>query len=89
MTNPNTSTMWIAHDDPERPLTFGAWLCDCAACAIALEASARRDPALRVVIKRSCGRDIVTPADLLTRGADAWCADAGDYVREVFVAKSA
>ena len=28
---------WVAHEEPERPLAFGAWLCACEACRIALQ----------------------------------------------------
>ena len=31
--------MWVAHDRPDRPLAYGAWLCDCSGC---LRAKARR-----------------------------------------------
>lgn len=76
---------WIAHDAPERPLAYGAWICDCVPCAIALQATVATNPGLRFVVKRGMGRDLVSGRDLLERGADSYCGP-DDYVREVFVA---
>ncbi len=48
--------VWIAHDHPERPLAYGAWLCGCRFCDLALHAAVLADPSLRVVVKTRTGR---------------------------------
>lgn len=41
----------VAHEHPERPLGYGAWLCCCRACAVALHAAAVREPGLAIAVK--------------------------------------
>ena len=87
---PTSSSPWVAHDEPERPLDYGCWVCDCRACAIALEAAARRSPALELVVKlERAPRVRISVVDYLACGGADAIAGADDYVREVFVARGA
>jgi hypothetical protein len=81
---------WVAHDDPARRLTSGAWLCDCRVCRHALEGVAARNPGLPIVITTSVDRIVVTAA----RAVEAWHAYGAlegllllpyDYICGVFV----
>lgn len=82
---------WIAHDRPERVFCRGMWLCDCAACVIALRAEVEIRPRTPFVLTTESDRIVVT-ADLLLEaldgggGAEVLCYVADDHVREVFVA---
>ncbi len=83
--------LWVAHDQPERPIAYGVWLCDCAACALALQAAAVRAPRLPIVLKTGSDRLVVTAeyADQVwsTMGSlEPLCYVRRDYIREVFVA---
>ena len=82
-------SMWVAHDYPELPLAYGAWVCDCAKCRIAVTASQARSPGLRLVIKGGMSRTAVTAAQFLRADkAEAFLTGGpDDYVREVFVAR--
>ena len=80
------SDCWIAHNQPERPLTFGAWVCDCFVCDIAVHAAMVNTPELRLVVKRAMGRNAITPDEYLNGGAQHSLEGPDDYVREVFVA---
>lgn len=80
--------LWIAHDHPERPLTYGAWLCDCAPCTMAAQAAASEQPGLTVVLKTAMARPVIGIAayvDAVTSGGLDALLEDGDYVREVFV----
>ena len=82
---------WVAHEEPERPLAYGAWLCDCKACRIALEVAAVHEPRLPIVLKTGSDRIVVT-ADYASEvwsafgGLEPLCYVQRDYIREVFVA---
>jgi hypothetical protein len=83
--------MWVAHDRPERPLAYGAWLCDCAGCLRSLEAAAAADPRLPIVLKTSADRIVVSASRALRewheRGAlEGLLLLSYDYIREVYVA---
>lgn len=82
--------LWVAHDQPERPLASGAWLCDCGSCAVALRMAALHDPRLPLVLKTGSDRVVVTAeyADQVwsTMGSlEPLCYVRRDYIREVFV----
>lgn len=82
--------LWVAHEQPERPLAYGVWLCDCEACALALKATAVREPRLPIVLKTGSDRVVVTAeyADQVwsTMGSlEPLCYVRRDYIREVFV----
>lgn len=82
--------LWVAHDQPECPLAYGAWLCDCAACALALKVAARHEPRLPIVLKTGSDRVVVAAeyADQVwtVMGELApLCYVRRDYIREVFV----
>ena len=92
MTAAALSDMWVAHQQPERPLVFGAWLCDCRACAVALRAEVAQRPRRPIIIKTGFDRLTVT-AELVLAAIDAGGVEhlmyvPNDYVREVFVAAS-
>ena len=81
---------WVAHEEPERPLAYGAWLCDCEACRIALQVAAVHGPRLPIVLKTDSDRIVVTAE----YASEVWAAMGGlsplcyvqrDYLREVFV----
>lgn len=81
---------WIAHDHPERPLAFGAWLCDCRPCWVAVQAAAVIQPELEVVVKSDLSRRRLPIRRLAAVGqrptAEALLTDPADRVREVYVA---
>ena len=77
---------WIAHDHPERPLTYGAWLCPCGPCRMALTAATRANPTLALVAKTGQGRALITAAAWLD-GADRH--PASTRPGELFVADPA
>src|SRR5437868_6237821 len=79
---------WVAHEQPERPIGPGVWLCECRACLLALEASARRNPRYTLMIRTNFDRIAVT-SDYL---AEVWRRDGSierllywpdDWVRDV------
>lgn len=81
---------WVAHDQPERPLAYGAWLCDCDRCALALSVAAVHEPRLPIVLKTGADRVVVTAeyADEVWSamgGLEPLCYVRRDYIREVFV----
>jgi hypothetical protein len=82
--------MWIAHEHPDRPLAYGAWLCDCSGCLRSLEAAAGANPRLPIVLKTSADRIVVSAS----RALQEWRVSGAlegllllsyDYIREVFV----
>jgi hypothetical protein len=84
--------MWVAHDRPDRPLAYGAWLCDCSGCLRALETAATANPHLPIVLKTSADRIIVSASRAVRewheRGAlEGLLLLSYDYIREVFVAE--
>ena len=81
---------WVAHEEPERPLALGAWLCDCEACRIALQVAAVHEPRLPIVLKTGSDRIFVTAeyaSEVWTAMGDLTplCYVQRDYLREVFV----
>ena len=79
---------WVAHEQPERPLGPGVWLCDCKTCLLALQASARRNPRYTLIIRTNFDRIAVT-SDYL---AEVWQRDGSiegllywpdDWIRDV------
>lgn len=82
--------VWIAHEQPERPLTAGAWVCACKPCSYAIVATVATNPNLRFVVKGERGRKSLSASKVLGLVAgetlDAWASDNGlGYVREVYV----
>ena len=88
------SDLWLACEEPERPLAYGACFCDCPACAVALEAAGDREPDMPIGIKFGLAERCIVDAEVLV--ADGFSADdlvrrfgeEGDWVREVWVAAS-
>lgn len=76
---------WVAHDHPERPLGYGAWICHCDACHLALVAATRADPLLSLVAKTLHGRVSISAEAVL---AGALRHPALMEAREVFLAPS-
>lgn len=82
--------LWVAHDQPERPLAYGAWLCDCERCALSLQMAAIHEPRLPIVLKTGSDRVVVT-AEYAHQvwsamgGLEPLCYVRRDYIREVFV----
>ena len=85
---------WVAHEHPEHPLDRWCWLCDCGACLIALQATARQQPRLALGLKTGADRITVT-AEL---ACAVWAREGSldpllfvhdDYIREVFVVAGA
>ena len=79
---------WVGHEQPERPLEAGVWLCDCKLCLLALTASARRNPRYTLMLRTNGDRIAVT-SDYL---AQVWQRDGGldrllyapdDWIRDV------
>src|SRR5947209_2053342 len=85
--------MWVAHDWPERPLGYGAWLCCCRGCAMALAAQAERRPGMPIVIKSARDRFVVPAATVVgARWGGAFerlLRLPDDWIREVFVGPGA
>lgn len=84
--------IWVAHEHPDRTLTYGAWICDCATCIAVVARQAHEYPGIRFVLKARCSRWVVTIAEV--NEAFEWfgdleplLADPDDYLREVFVAQ--
>lgn len=82
--------LWVAHDQPERPLAYGAWLCDCRPCSLSLRVAALHEPRLPIVLKTGSDRVVVTAeyADQVWSamgGLEPLCYVRRDYIREVFV----
>ena len=81
---------WVAHEEPERPLAYGAWLCDCEACRMALQVAAVHEPRLPIVLKTGSDRIVVTAeyaSEVWTAMGDLTplCYVQRDYLREVFI----
>jgi hypothetical protein len=81
---------WVAHEQPERPLAWGAWLCDCDGCRLALVAASLHEPRLPIVLKTGGDRVVVTAeyaAEVWQAmgGLEALCYVQRDHIREVFV----
>ena len=81
--------LWIAHDHPERPLAYGAWLCCCKLCAFALRATAQARPGMPIVLKTGMDRFVVPAAVAV---AARWQGSferllrvPDDWIREVFI----
>jgi hypothetical protein len=85
--------MWIAHDDPERPLDYGAWLCCCQRCAVALHALAVQRPGANVVLKSGMDRQVLPAIEVAlarVRGNfEDLLLEPDDYLREVFIGSGA
>jgi hypothetical protein len=86
--------MWVAHDQPERPLAYGAWLCDCPTCRHSLEVAATADPGVVIVLKTSADRIVVSVARALREWRESGALEgllllSYDYIREVFVGECA
>lgn len=84
--------LWVAHDQPERPLVPGAWLCDCERCALALRVTAVHDPRLPIALKTGSDRVVVAAeyADQVWTamgGLEPLCYVRRDSIREVFVGR--
>lgn len=80
---------WIAHDQPDRPFSFGMWLCECAACFHALRGEVASRPDTAMVLKTERDRIVVTARQLLDTmevgPVELLCTHPDDRVREVFV----
>lgn len=87
--------IWAAHEDPDRPLAFGAVFCGCAVCSTVLGTAALCEPELQIGIKFGMGDRVIVEAgvlaadgmtepDLLRRFADR----ASDWIRDVWVARA-
>lgn len=92
MTAPTQPAMWVAHELPERPLAFGACLCDCQACALVLRAEVAQWPLRPFIVKTAADPITVTATLLLAAldegGVEQLLCVPNDYVREVFVASA-
>lgn len=82
--------MWVAHDDPTRPLDPLVEFCDCLGCQAALRAQAERDPEFVIGLKTCCDRILVTVEYLVeTMDGDldleALLYMEDDYVRSLFI----
>jgi hypothetical protein len=81
----------LLHETPERPPTWGQWVCSCDGCLIAVRASI--ELGTTYVVKSEMGRTVMSAATLalhMSNGTlDARCQHDGlGLVREVFVAES-
>lgn len=87
--------LWYPHDLPERPLEWGAELCECATCARALDAAAQRDPELPIGVKFGLAPRLVVDVGILVADGSSEAdlvrrfGEPGDWVREVWVARLA
>ena len=86
--------LWLAHEQPQRELAFGAWLCDCDPCFEVLRTSLVARPDLRLVLKSAMDRRVVRADTALavhdSRGElESMLVQPGDWLREVFVAQEA
>jgi hypothetical protein len=83
----------VAHDDPERPLEFGVWLCCCQRCAVALHALAVTRPGAPIVLKAAMSRPVLPAIEAaFARSLGTFedlLVDPRDYLREVFVGSGA
>ena len=81
--------LWVAHDHPERPLEYGAWLCCCQECAAALHALASSRPGAPIVLKSAMERQVLPAITVASARVDGNFEDLllepDDYLREVFV----
>lgn len=88
-TDPSGCGCPVAHDNPEKPLEFGDWLCCCQGCAIALHALAVARPGAPIVIKAAMGRPVLPAIEAaLARSVGSFedlLSDSDDFIREVFV----
>jgi hypothetical protein len=81
---------WLPHEQPERPFDEGTWVCECAACQMAVRAEAAHSPFTPLCIKTAFDRVIVSAeylAETLAAGRSlrSLLYVAEDDVREVFV----
>lgn len=86
--------LWLAHEQPQRQLAFGAWLCDCDPCFEVLRSSLVARPDLRLVLKSAMDRRIVSAKVALAvhdSGDDleSLLIEPWDWLREIFVAQEA
>lgn len=84
--------LWVAHEQPDRQLAFGAWLCDCVECFEVLRWSLRARPGLWLVLKSAMDRRVVPAAEALAvhdagDQLESLLVEPGDWLREVFVAR--
>ena len=90
---PEQLDLWIAHDHPERPLAYGAWLCCCEPCALALRVAAENRPGLPIVLKTAMDRFVVpatVAVDARWQGSfERLLRVPDDWIREVFVGPGA
>lgn len=80
--------LWAAHDQPERPLEPGVWLCRCDTCLVALRATARRNPRCPLLVRTSFDRIVITAEYLAEiRRRDPWLDgllyQPGDFIRDI------
>jgi len=64
----NMSTEWAGRcgcEMPERPLSFGAYICSKPGCRISVEATVRKYPNLKLCIKFGGPRQVITAAEFL------------------------
>ena len=85
------SSMWVAHEQPERPFEYGMWLCECHGCLVALRAEAAERPGTLLVLKTCFDRVSATVELALAvievdGSLGGLLSVPGDYIREVFVA---
>lgn len=90
-----TLERWVAHDDPDRPLEYGASFCDCQACLAVLKTTALCQPDLLITIRFGRAPGLVVEAGALLAGSlrdhdlvRRFGFD-GDWVRGLSVAKPA
>lgn len=86
--------LWLAHEQPQRELAFGAWLCDCDPCFEVLRTSLVKQPDLRLVLESAMDRRVVSAKAALAvhdsgDELESMLIEPGDWLREVFVAQAA
>jgi hypothetical protein len=84
-------------DMPERPLSYGAYICSKPGCRISVLATARKYPNLKLVIKFGGPRQVISAQDYLVATEadtleerisnllDFSVNGQADYIREIFV----
>ena len=83
---------------PERPLSYGAYICSKPGCRISVQATAMKYPDLKLVIKFGGPRQILTAAEFLAATDPSFDEEERinnlldysvngreDYIREIFV----
>jgi hypothetical protein len=88
----NETDLWLAHEQPDRPLAYGAWLCDCELCFQVLAVSEDSQPGIHLVLKTGMDRLVISAAEALAahiqgRSLDCFLRHPDDWLREVFVAR--